>query len=348
MKEDVDKTRELGLPASVILIDSPWTSAYNDYKFNPKQFDDAPAMVKHLHEEGYKLVLWHTSWINSKSDRRRRPGSPTRCAPRSENYQFAADQGLFVKNPNGSPYVGHWWKGQGSMIDFTYPKAKEWWQDQVRQAIKAGADGFKDDDAEGAFLGSDVKFADGTDPRVMRNRYAVLYNNAMEELIQKDLKGNGVLFARSVTVGANGIGFLWGGDNEASFSPQNGLPTVVTAGLSAGMSGMPLWAADLGGYLGVRRHSKRAAAGAVDGIRRLLSDDGGDVDEEYLAVELRSQRTDGQPRSARYLPQVCSAAHEPLSLSLRRRTGGREDRHADHARAGAELSGRRARPHHQG
>ena len=138
-------------------------------------------------------------------------------------------------------------EGEGSLIDFTNPKAKQWWQDQVRQAIAAGADGFKDDDAEGNFFG-DVKFADGTDARLMRNRYAVLYNNAMEELIQKDLKGNGVLFARSVTVGANGIGFLWGGDNEASFSPQNGLPTVVTAGLGAGLSGMPLWTADLGGY----------------------------------------------------------------------------------------------------
>ena len=53
----------------------------------------------------------------------------------------------------------------------------------------------------------------------MRGKYSVLYNNAVEELIQKDLKGNGVLLARSVTVGANGIGFLWGGDNEASFSP---------------------------------------------------------------------------------------------------------------------------------
>ncbi len=53
----------------------------------------------------------------------------------------------------------------------------------------------------------------------MRNKYSVLYNNAVEELIQKDLKGNGVLLSRSVTVGANGIGFLWGGDNEASFSP---------------------------------------------------------------------------------------------------------------------------------
>ena len=92
----------------------------------------------------------------------------------------------------------------GSMIDFTNPKAKQWWQDQVRQAIAAGADGFKDDDAEGNFQG-DVKFADGTDKRVMRNRYAVLYNNAMEELIQKDLKGNGVLFARSVTTDGHAV-----------------------------------------------------------------------------------------------------------------------------------------------
>src|ERR1035437_490141 len=215
VKEDVDRTRELGLPASVIVIDSPWATTYNDYKFNPKQFADAPAMVKYVHAQGYKLVLWHTPWINSKSDAPKEAGFEGKIAPLAENYQFAADQGLFVKNRNGSPYVGRWWKGQGSMIDFTNPKAKQWGQDQVRQAIAAGADGFKDDDAEGNFFGADVKFADGTDPRVMRNRYSVLYNNAMEELIQKDLNGNGVLFARSATVGANGIGFLWGGDNRS-------------------------------------------------------------------------------------------------------------------------------------
>jgi alpha-D-xyloside xylohydrolase len=249
VKEDVDKTRALGLPASVIVIDSPWATTYNDYKFNPKQFDDPAAMVKHIHDQGYKLVLWHTSWINSKSDPPKEAGFEGKIAPLAENYAEAAEQGLFVKNQDGTPYVGRWWKGLGSMIDFTNPKAKQWWQDQVRQAIAAGADGFKDDDAEGSFFG-DVKFADGTDARLMRNRYGVLYNNAMEELIQKDLKGNGVLFCRSVTVGANGIGFLWGGDNEASFSPLNGLPTVVTAGLGAGLSGMPLWTADLGGYEG--------------------------------------------------------------------------------------------------
>jgi alpha-D-xyloside xylohydrolase len=247
VKEDVDKNRALGLPASVIMIDSPWSTSYNSYKFNPKQFEELPALVRYVHQNGYKLVLWHTPWTNLQSDPPHEQGFEGKIALKAENYDEAAANGFFVKNPDGTPYVGRWWKGMGSLIDFTNPMAKRWWQDQVRQAIQAGADGFKDDDAEGNFLGP-VKFADGTDVRVMRNKYAVLYNNAMEELIQKDLKGNGVLFARSVTVGANGIGMLWGGDNEASFSTENGLPTVVTAGLGAGLSGMPLWTADLGGY----------------------------------------------------------------------------------------------------
>ena len=246
--EDIDRTRELGLPASVILIDSPWATAYNSYQFNPKQFDDAPAMIKHLHEAGYKLVLWHTSWINSKSDAPGERGFEGKLDETSPNYALAAEHGFFVKKQDGSPYVGRWWKGQGSLIDFTNPQAKHWWQEQVGQAITAGADGFKDDDAEGSFITPEVKFADGMDTRLMRNRYASLYNNAMQDLLQQRLKGNGVLFARSVTTGANGLGLLWAADNDASFSPENGLPSVVTAGLSAGLSGMPLWAADLGGY----------------------------------------------------------------------------------------------------
>ena len=246
--EDIDRYRELGLPASVILIDSPWATNYNTYDFNPKQFDNVKEMVAHLHDEGYKLILWHTPWINTKNNPPGEDGFADKLpVTQADNYAEADRKGYFIHRPDGSSYVGEWWKGTGSLIDFSNPGAKEWWQTQVGKAIAAGASGFKDDDAEGNFLG-DVKFAGGQDQRMMRNRFAVEYNRAMAEVLTRMKGKDWVLFQRSATIGSNTIPLFWSGDNDATFSTENGLPTVVTAGLNAGMSGISLWVSDLGGY----------------------------------------------------------------------------------------------------
>lgn len=245
--EDADRTRALGLPGDVVLVDSPWADGYNTFRFSTKQFAHPKEMIEHLHQQGFKLVLWLTPFINNNTQQ------PTELGPNmidrvSSNFAEADAKHYFVRKPDGSTYLSQWWKGTGAMIDFTNPEAKTWWQGQVGQAIAMGADGFKDDDGEGNFVG-EAKFADGSDTRMMRMRYTVLYNRAMEEVIQRQLKGNGVLFMRSASVGSQNLAMHWSGDNEGDFSSENGLPSVVRAGLSAGMSGMSLWVSDLGGYL---------------------------------------------------------------------------------------------------
>ena len=246
--EDIDRYRQLGLPASVILIDSPWATNYNTYEFNPKQFENAPEMVRHLHEEGYKLVLWHTSWLNQETAVPGEDGFKQKLPTSSAaNFAEADKNGYLLHRPDGSTYIAPWWKGRGGLIDFTNPAAKKWWQGQVAKAIDAGADGFKDDDAEGNFIG-DVQFASGEDVRMVRNRYAVDYNHAVAEVLAERKGKDWVLFQRSGTTGSHMLPFFWGGDNDASFSPANGLPTIVTAGLNAGMSGISLWMSDTGGY----------------------------------------------------------------------------------------------------
>jgi len=251
--DDVDRYRELGLPASVILIDSPWATGYNTYELNPKQFDDATQMVAHLHNEGYKLVLWHTPWINQKTAPPGEEGFAGKIQVTASNFAEAKRNGYFLHRPDGSTYIADWWKGTGALIDFTNPAAKKWWRGQVSKAIAGGADGFKDDDAEGNFIG-DVKFASGEDPRLVRNRYAVDYNRAVAEALSERKGKDWVLFQRSGTVGTHNLPLFWSGDNDATFSTENGLPTVVTAGLNAGMSGISLWISDLGGYNKRRRY----------------------------------------------------------------------------------------------
>jgi alpha-D-xyloside xylohydrolase len=56
------------------------------------------------------------------------------------------------------------------------------------------------------------------------------------------------LFSRSGSVGSHDLPFIWAGDNQADFSVGNGLPSVVVAGLNAGLSGISMWTSDLGGY----------------------------------------------------------------------------------------------------
>lgn len=81
------------------------------------------------------------------------------------------------------------------------------------------------------------QLADGEDPALMRTRYSVLYNRALEDLIDGDLHGDGVLFMRSGSIGNHNLPFSWAGDNESNFGAENGLPSVVLAGLNAGLSG---------------------------------------------------------------------------------------------------------------
>ncbi|HTY06882.1 MAG TPA: TIM-barrel domain-containing protein [Gemmatimonadales bacterium] len=241
--EDVDRYRALGLPASVLVLDSPWATNYNTFLINRLQFTDPGAMVRHIHEQGFKLCLWLTAFIDSETFT---PSEPELVGkiPLTEasNYEDARRRGYFLKAPSGDPYVIRWWKGRGGLIDFTKPAAVTWWQDQVRQAIRAGADAFKADGGEGSF----VPIPD------LRTRYSVLYNRALEQLIDGDLKGDGVLFSRSGSVGSHDLPFIWAGDNQADFG-DNGLPSVVRAGLNAGLSGISLWTSDLGGYEKDRR-----------------------------------------------------------------------------------------------
>lgn len=110
--EDIDRYRKLGLPASVILIDSPWATNYNTYEFNPKQFANAPAMVRHLHDEGdLRLVPFvahnvYTYCIPSGPNTERRPDAASAIGKAAEmecNKQRVTAGKTVLPTPNQQP-----------------------------------------------------------------------------------------------------------------------------------------------------------------------------------------------------------------------------------------------------
>lgn len=225
---------------SVLVIDSPWDTAFNDFEFNPKQFPNAQEMIDYIHGMGNKLVLWITpftnvrSWVEVEGQK-----------DRASNFDYADRNGYFAKDSEGNTMIVTWWKGDGGMIDFTNEDAKEWWQDQHKKLIEMGVDGFKTDDGE--YVPYAAHFSNGKSGREMHNLYSLLYNEAIYEALNSSIDEH-ILFARSGFAGSQKYPAVWAGDQEGSFNYRDGLPAVIIAGQNMGMSGFSIWSHDIGGY----------------------------------------------------------------------------------------------------
>ena len=71
-----------------------------------------------------RTVVWVTPWVNLESvDGQRPPGieSERLHSRPADNYADGALGGHFVRDRGGRPWVGKWWMGTGSLVDFTSP-----------------------------------------------------------------------------------------------------------------------------------------------------------------------------------------------------------------------------------
>ena len=234
--EDMRKQRELGLAATVKLIDANWEAETHDFAFDPAKYPDVEGMFTEASRLGYKIVLWVAPFMV----REREPGPA---------YREADAHGYLIKDEAGTTYVhrlGNSPTYVGSCIDFTNPAAVAWWQGNVRRLMRIGVSGFKTDFGEQ--VPDDAVFFDGRRGFEMRNVYPRLYNRLTYEAMQDE--ADGVLLGRSAWDGSQALSAIWAGDQSSDFHVDAGLPGVVIAGQSAGLSGFPYWASDIGGYFG--------------------------------------------------------------------------------------------------
>ncbi len=252
MIEDLEGYERNDLPLDAIVIDSPWETQYNTWRFNPHQFPDPKGMIDRMRAAGVRTVVWVTPWVNLDSTDGQRPPDPEseRLHRRpASNYAEALWAGNFIRSAGGGPHVGRWWMGIGSPVDFTSPAARRWWQKQARSVLEMGVEGIKADDGEGYYIPPEARFADRRRGAEAAWAYGELYRRTMQELLDEVHPNTGVLFGRCGWAGQQATGITWGGDQVSDFWS---LRTLVAATLTAAASGFSNWSHDVGGYLGKR------------------------------------------------------------------------------------------------
>ncbi len=250
--EDWVGFRRNKIALDAIVIDSPWSTQYNTWEFNPHQFPDAPGMVRQLRDDGVRTVLWCTPWCNLDSSKGQIP--PQAESERlhrqpASNYAEGAERGYFVRAPSGEPYLNEWWMGTGSPIDFSSPEAELWWREQVKQILRVGVEGIKVDDGDGFYIRDEAVLADGRSGQQAAYDLGTLHRISLQRALDEVHPGAGVLFGRSGWTGQQAVGSTWGGDQPSDFWS---LRVLVVATLSAAASGISNWSHDIGGYLGHR------------------------------------------------------------------------------------------------
>ena len=125
-----------------LLIDSPCSYRYNDFKVDEDRYPEPEQYFHHLKDQGYRIVLWMTCMVN-------RHNKDTRITNSFRFFGQARAKGYLA----GNGYQWRWWKGRGGFIDYSNPDAVQWWHGLQQEVLDWGIDGWKLDGCDTFFSG---------------------------------------------------------------------------------------------------------------------------------------------------------------------------------------------------
>ena len=167
------------IPVDGIIIDSPWSEAYNDFNWDRQRYPHAEQMIDNFNKQGVKVILWQTGCVNTKCK-----DTPLQKAA---NYEEAYNLRFGVNNNTPSK----WWKGEGLHIDFTNAEAREWWYKQLDKVFNDGVYGFKVDQGE-IYFGDTVSTSLG---KMSNREFRGYYYDAMSDYVRRR-KAEGITIGR--------------------------------------------------------------------------------------------------------------------------------------------------------
>jgi alpha-D-xyloside xylohydrolase len=231
-----------GLPLSVIVIDYFHWTMQGEWKFDPIDWPDPTGMVHELEEMGIKVMVSVWPTVNGAS----------------ENYEAMRRRGMLIETNRGMP--SHWILTDANapglpapvyFYDATNPEAREFFWDQIEA-------GYHQHGIKVFWLDACEPEMYPTDPENLRyhlgNGLAVtnIYPRMQAQAFYDGMKSTGedeiVTLCRSAWAGSQKYGAaVWSGDIASTFDE---LQAQVRAGMNIGLSGIPWWTTDIGGFHG--------------------------------------------------------------------------------------------------
>ncbi len=241
---------EHDIPCDVIHIDPWWMRwrKYADFQWDRQAFPDPDGLISDLHANGLRLSLWQHPYISIESDLFEEGKQKGYFALRADGDVYIIDYGLSLSAlPGGVTEVTDErssWNARVAIVDLTLPEVVEWYKSLMRPVLRQGVDVFKTDFGED--IPVDAHFANGMTGAEMHNLYPLYYNQVVFEVTQ-EVRGAGVVWSRSGWAGNQRYPTCWSGDPACEW---DSMAFTLRGGLSLGLSGVPFWSHDVGGYRG--------------------------------------------------------------------------------------------------
>lgn len=240
MYDFIDKLKEYDLSCGGFYLSSGYTSIGNQrcvFNWNKKKFPDVKKFISDFSDVGIEII----------------PNIKPAFLLDHPLYKDIADKGLFVKNPNGTPFITEFWDGLGSYLDFTNVNAFNFWKEMVNQTLlDYGIHATWNDNNE-----FDIKDIDATAEgfngmpvKASRIRPVFTYlmvASSYQAQISKYPSLRPFLSTRSGGIGVRRFAQTWSGDNRTEFAD---LRYCHNIGLTLSMSGLYFYGHDLGGFSG--------------------------------------------------------------------------------------------------
>lgn len=138
IREVCEKYRSNQVPLDMIYLDIDYMKGYRNFTIDEQAYSDFPKLVKEMRDRNIHLIPIIDAGVKAE-----------------EGY-FVDDEGreagYYMKNADGTEFVGTVWPGEVHFPDFLNPKAREWFGNHYAFLLDQGIDGFWNDMNEPAIF----------------------------------------------------------------------------------------------------------------------------------------------------------------------------------------------------